>query len=71
MSLFGVSIIDLYGIEYFKIIIEYIRDTQFYIILKGIFGYKDKIPEVIETPSRLNQINKTSTGNQKDSKIVE
>jgi hypothetical protein len=71
MSLFGISLVDLYGVEYLKTIINYIRDTRFYIILKAIFGYKEQIPEIVENPSRLKTINKTSTGNQKDSKIVE
>lgn len=71
MSLFGVSLVDLYGFEYLKPILEYIRSTQFYLILSNLLGHEIKEVEVEESPTKLKSINKTSTGSERDSKIIE
>lgn len=69
MSIFGISFVDIYGTEYLNSILNYIRDTQFYTWFSSLLGYnKESIKEI---PSRLNTSNKTSTGDQESSRMIE
>ena len=65
LSLFGLSITDIYGSDFISDIISYWRSTQFYSWLSQLLGYK--VDDIKETPSRLKSIDIPTTTNQKAS----
>ena len=66
MSIFGISLYDIYGSDFFVNILNIIRSTYVYSWFSGLFSIKDT-----EIPSKLKTINTTSTGNEKSSGMVE
>jgi hypothetical protein len=77
MSIFGISILDFYGISFIASfyaeitsilgnITGYLTNTHFYSILSGLFTQK---VEVVETNNALRTNNKSSTGSENGSKI--
>jgi hypothetical protein len=66
VSIFGISLMDIYGLTFLASIIETIRSTYIYSWFSGLLSSKE-----IETPSRLKSINQTSTGNEKSSTMIE
>lgn len=64
MSIFGISMMDLYGLSIFSAlfaevtqitgnIINYLSNTKFYNYLIGWFGYKVETPTRIESPIKI------------------
>nr|AWB36250.1 hypothetical protein [Lactarius sp. (in: basidiomycete fungi)] len=66
LSIFGISLMDIYGLSFLAGIIETIRSTYVYSWFAGLLASKE-----IETPSRLKQINPTSATNEKGSGLTE
>nr|AWX52917.1 hypothetical protein [Lactarius sp. (in: basidiomycete fungi)] len=66
MTIFGISLFDIYGLSFLSGIIETIRSTYIYSWFAALLSSKE-----IETPSRLKQINQNSTGNEKSSGLTE
>jgi hypothetical protein len=78
MSIFGISMLDLYGLTFLSAlfteisfittnIFQYLTNTSFYGIISGFFGHK------VETSKQgtMRSTDKISTGNQESSKIIE
>jgi len=70
MSIFGISMLDIYGLTFLsafiteiteisKNIINYLSNTKFYTVLKGLLGYK------IETPTKMESLNRIDTSTTK------
>ena len=72
LSIFGLSITDIYGSEFISNILSYWRSTQFYIWLTQLFGIKINEKEI---PSKLESFDIHSTTNsqtnENNNKIVE
>jgi hypothetical protein len=66
ITIFGISFMDIYGLESLTNILSYLRNTSVYTWFSSLLGMK-----VIETPSRLKQINSNSTGDKESNKIIE
>jgi hypothetical protein len=76
MSIFGISMIDLYGLSIFSAffteiseitanILNYLTTTKFYAIISGYFGYK------IEKPTKIGPMNRTDSSATGVSKEIE
>jgi hypothetical protein len=77
MSIFGISMLDLYGLTFLSAlfteisfitgnIVNYLTNTKFYGIISGILGHK------LDTPkTRMGAIDKSSAGNEEGNKIIE
>jgi hypothetical protein len=77
MSIFDLSILDIYGLSFLSAffielsfittnVINYLTNTQFYGIISGLLGHKIKTSK-----TRMSSIDKSSTGNKESSKIIE
>jgi hypothetical protein len=78
MSIFGISMLDLYGLSIMSAfiteiteitgnILNYLANTKFYTILSGLLGYK------VETSTKIpsmSGIHSTSTANETSSKPI-
>lgn len=71
VTIFGFSLVDTFHLEILSNLFHNIIDvfTKFQTNLLELFGNKVDVP--IETPSRMNQSNKNSTGNEENSTIIE
>lgn len=67
VSIFGISFMDIYGINFFSKILDTLRSTYIYSWFMAFFDSK----QIEEIPSRMRTINQTSTGNEKSSGMVE
>jgi hypothetical protein len=67
VSIFGISLFDIYGLSFFSAILDTIRSTYVYTWFLGLLDTK----QVEEIPSRLKQINSSTATNEKNSGIVE
>jgi hypothetical protein len=78
MSIFGISMLDIYGLSIISAfcseilhisanIATYLSSTKFYGLITGFLGYKIDIPTKIES---LRTINKSSTRNETASKQI-
>ena len=67
MSIFGISMLDIYGLTFLSAliteisfitgnIVAYLTNTHFYSIISGLFGYK------VETPTKLIPLNRNDKG---------
>jgi hypothetical protein len=76
MSIFGLSMLDLYGLTIFSAlfteithiignIVNYLTNTHFYQTLIGLLGYKT------ETPTKMESMNRTDSGSTKLPKEIE
>jgi len=69
VSIFGISVMDIYGVSFFSNILDTLRSTYVY---SWFFGLLDtNVNSVEQVPSRLKTINQTSTGNEKSSGLTE
>jgi len=67
MSLFGISLIDVYGFD----ILSYFRDNSIYTWFSGLLS-TPKINKPHESiPSFMRETNKNATGNEKGSRVIE
>jgi len=78
MSIFGISMLDLYGLTFLSAlfteisfitgnIVNYLTNTSFYGIISGFFGHKVEVKD----QGKLSPIHKSSAGNEEGSKIIE
>jgi hypothetical protein len=67
VSIFGISFMDIYGINIFSNILDTLRSTYVYSWFMAFFDSK----QIEEIPSRMRTINQTSTGNEKGSGMIE
>lgn len=65
MSIFGISFVDIYGSDVINSILDIFRSTAVYSWFSGLLGGK-----VIETPSKLKQIDINATRVEKDPEII-
>jgi hypothetical protein len=67
-SIFGISLVDIYGLEFISNILNYLRSTYFYGLMSRMLGYKVDQKE-IASKIQLTPIDQSSTANQKSIKI--
>lgn len=71
LTIFGISLVDIYEIELLSNLFNNILDifSKFHNNILELFSKKVEVP--IESPSSMKTINKSSTGNQESNKIIE
>jgi hypothetical protein len=80
MSIFGISMIDIYGLSIFSAffaeisyltsnIITYLSNTKFYALISGILGYK--IESSSTKMGSMNRTDQSSTTSKESNKIIE
>ena len=69
MSIFGISLFDIHGLDFITNILIYIRSTYFYGLLSGLMGYKVVTKADIPSDVRLKPIHQNTTGSEKSIKI--
>lgn len=77
MSIFGISMLDIYGLSIISAfiteitevtgnIVSYLSNTKFYTIISGFLGFKVESPK-----TRMSTVDQSSTGDKESNKIIE
>lgn len=68
LSIFSISLADIYGSNIITTLLNILRDNPIYSWFSHLLSNK---PVEVKTPSRLNSINSSTTGNENGSGVIE
>lgn len=68
VSLFGFSVMDIYGINFISDIFTYLRESSIYLWISSLLGNQSEVKNI---PSRLKTINHDTTRNESNETLVQ